>query len=94
MIDSTLTFLFIFFVSILNGQWQEMETFIGTARDDAVGFSINGKGYAGSGREIGFALTNDFFEYDPDTAQWTEVASLPGIPVNTVEASPLPTLPM
>ncbi|MEM9052213.1 MAG: kelch repeat-containing protein [Bacteroidota bacterium] len=75
----TSTFIFFFLASILNAQWQESAVFIGTARDDGVGFSIDGKGYAGSGREVGFGFTNDFFEYDPETNEWTEVASLPSV---------------
>jgi len=56
-----------------------MASFSGTARDDGVAFSINGKGYAGTGREIGFGLTSDFYEFDPITDRWVQVTSLPAL---------------
>ena len=79
MSGSRLTLIFIFAKIIIYAQWEEVSVFAGTARDDGVGFSIKGKGYAGSGREVGFGFTNDFFEYDPETDEWTEVASLPSV---------------
>lgn len=42
-------------------------------------FSINGKGYYGGGKVSGCTgnscLTNDFYEYDPETDAWTQKAS-------------------
>ncbi|HKK40731.1 MAG TPA: kelch repeat-containing protein, partial [Cryomorphaceae bacterium] len=60
--------------------WTEIAPFLGSGRDDGVAFSIKGKGYAGTGREVGFALTNDFFAYDPTSDTWSEVAPLPSQP--------------
>lgn len=60
--------------------WTEVSPFLGTERDDGVAFSINGKGYAGTGFAEGFVLTNDFYAYDPDVDSWSGVASLPSEP--------------
>ncbi|MDN5201503.1 hypothetical protein QQ008_09025 [Fulvivirgaceae bacterium BMA10] len=54
-------------------------------RIDAIGFTLNGKGYIGMGRTLitqgEWSLTGDRFkdmwEYDPETNKWIEVASLP-----------------
>ena len=52
--------------------------FPGTPRREAVAFSINGKGYIGTGVDEDGDRLNDFWEYDPskDVAdRWTEVTS-------------------
>lgn len=55
--------------------WQQKANFGGTAREGAVGFSIGGKGYIGTGND-GSNPTNDFWEYDTTTNTWTQKASL------------------
>ncbi|MDB5013647.1 MAG: Kelch repeat type 1-containing protein [Daejeonella sp.] len=56
---------------------------------NTVGFSIGNKGYVGTGYTgyegtpdgpfyFNFVLTNDFYEYDPQTDIWTKKASFPG----------------
>ena len=51
------------------------------ARYQAVGFSVNGKGYMGTGWAfIGtddVTTLKDFWQYDPNTDTWMEVAPLP-----------------
>lgn len=49
-------------------------------RSDAVAFSVNGKGYIGTGYngDLENSYLTDFWEYDPATDQWRKVASLPG----------------
>lgn len=47
------------------------------ARNGAVGFSINGKGYVGTGYD-GTNYLKDFWEYDPKANTWTQVADYPG----------------
>jgi len=42
---------------------------------DAVSFSINGKGYVGTG----CCYRKDFYEYDPVSDTWTQKADLPGV---------------
>ena len=74
-----------------NGNWvnitekdddkNEIGIFPGKARRDAVAFSINGKGYIGTGFNEDDVRVNDFWEYDPlkDIAnRWTQIADLPG----------------
>ncbi len=57
-------------------QWTRKADFMGTARYNAVGFSINGKGYIGTGYDGNWL--KDFYEYDPSADQWTQVVSLGG----------------
>lgn len=45
----------------------------------AVGFTINGKGYIGSGTHQGSGTpTTDFYEYDPIANTWASKAAVPG----------------
>ena len=60
--------------------WTQMTDFgglVGTARVDAVGFSISSKGYIGTGFD-GSANTKDFWEYDPIGDTWTQKADFGG----------------
>ena len=64
----------------VNNSWLRKADFGGTQRDRAVGFSINSKGYIGTG--YGFTEGNpvsfgDFWEYDPTNNLWTEKATVP-----------------
>ncbi|MBP9882027.1 MAG: T9SS type A sorting domain-containing protein [Chitinophagales bacterium] len=56
---------------ILNS-WTQKADFGGTARSGAVGFSIEDKGYLGTGS------TNDFWEYDPLTDIWKQRSDFAG----------------
>jgi N-acetylneuraminic acid mutarotase len=49
-------------------------------RERAVAFSINGKGYIGLGynREANKEELGDFWQYDPDKDEWTQVADFKG----------------
>lgn len=58
--------------------WTQMEDFGGSARHSAVGFSIGSKGYIGTGQCDGGVLTNDFWEYDPDTETWAQKTNFGG----------------
>ncbi len=53
----------------------------GMERRSAVGFSVNGKGYIGTGWDNLEKIMNDFWEYDPSKSgtgnAWRQVASLP-----------------
>src|SRR5690606_2160291 len=53
--------------------------FPGGARKEAVGFTMGGKGYLGTGRGDG-VFYNDFWEYYPTEDSWAEKAALPGAP--------------
>jgi hypothetical protein len=52
--------------------------FGGTARDEAVGFSIANKGYIGTGRDNSNPYKQDFWEYDPVSNIWTQKADFGG----------------
>jgi N-acetylneuraminic acid mutarotase len=41
-----------------------------------VAFAANGKGYVGMGMFVFGGVLSDFFEYDPITDTWTEIASI------------------
>lgn len=60
-----------------NGSWIRKADFK-FSRSYSVGFSINGKGYIGTGASDGEAL-NDFWEYDPISDSWTQKADFAGI---------------
>ncbi len=57
--------------------WKQIATFGGTARYNAIGFSIGSKGYIGTGYD-GDEYNSDFWEYDPGTDLWKEIKSYPG----------------
>ena len=43
-----------------------------------MGFSIGSKGYVGTGYHSGFTRNNDFWEYNPATDSWLQLANVPG----------------
>ncbi|MFN7115679.1 MAG: IPT/TIG domain-containing protein [Saprospiraceae bacterium] len=45
------------------------------ARESMVSFSIGNKGYIGLGKEEGY---NDFWQYDPSSSRWENIAAFPG----------------
>jgi N-acetylneuraminic acid mutarotase len=57
--------------------WKEIISFGGTARYNAIGFSIGSKGYVGTGFD-GNEYNGDFWQFDPVDSAWTEVNSYPG----------------
>ena len=61
--------------------WTKRSNFEGTARSGAVGFSIDNKGYIGTGKGGGdptLVFYNDFWEYDPATDNWTKRSDFGG----------------
>ncbi len=66
---------------IWHSTWTRKRDFPGQARCLGVAFSINNKGYYGTGI-VGSDnyLFKDFWEYDPLTDQWARVADFPGSP--------------
>lgn len=58
--------------------WQYVSNFGGAARESAIGFSINDKGYVGTGRTGTTTYRNDFWEYDPVSNGWTQKADFGG----------------
>src|SRR5690242_17530130 len=65
------------------GLWTQKAYFGGKAREVAIGFSIGGKGYIGTGLRHNTIGGIDFWEYDPATNIWTRKADVPGLPVLT-----------
>lgn len=63
--------------SFTNDSWKKIADFPGGARNAAIGFSANGKGYVGLGFN-GTQVFNDFYEYDPASNTWTAIANFPG----------------
>ncbi|MDR0713844.1 MAG: hypothetical protein LBF89_06260 [Bacteroidales bacterium] len=63
--------------------WTNTNDSIPLGRQRAVGFSVNGKGYVGTGWDGDEVVMNDFWEYDPTkqgtTEAWRKIASLPGV---------------
>lgn len=52
-------------------RWDKLSDFPGKGRTASVAFSINGKGYIGTGYD-GENKLKDFWEYDPVTNLWTQ----------------------
>ena len=61
-------------------QWEQLPDFLGTARDDAAAFSIDCDVYVGTGMQVGWSLTNDFWRYDSFSQTWSPSTTLPASP--------------
>jgi len=62
--------------TVLKGTWLQKADFGGSARGNAVGFSIEGKAYILTGYSS--AWENDLWEYDTLSDAWTKKADFPG----------------
>lgn len=61
--------------------WKSLEKFMGDYRSNAVSFTIGDKIYVGAGYSsfAGFTdVSRDFYEYDPATNKWKQIAEFPG----------------
>jgi hypothetical protein len=58
-------------------QWSKKANFPGSEREYPVSFTINGKGYLGTGTAYNQVLS-DFWEYNPETDQWSRKADVGG----------------
>lgn len=62
--------------------WTQKSDFGGTVRWRATGFSLQGKGYVGTGYDEGkhgaWPFRSDFWEYDPATDKWSQKTDFPG----------------
>lgn len=56
--------------------WEPTISFPGTPRDDATYFKIGSKHYIGTGREVGFGYTSDFYFFDETTLSWGNASPL------------------
>lgn len=59
--------------------WTKKADFSGLKRERAVAFSINGKGYIGTGVDTADVVRKDFWEYDPLLNIWTQKADIIGV---------------
>lgn len=69
-----------FAIPLVAQTWTQLPDFPGTARDDAAAFNIQDNLYVGTGREVGFGLTNDWWRFNTATETWSQIASLPASP--------------
>ena len=65
-----------------SNSWAQKANLPGVGRRNAVAFTINNKGYVGTGMSaaessLGSTL-NDFWEYNPATNSWEQIANYPG----------------
>ncbi len=59
--------------------WIQKSDLPGSGRSEAVGFSIGGYGYIGTGTSYwGVGALSDFWRYDPLTDSWINIADYPG----------------
>jgi N-acetylneuraminic acid mutarotase len=62
--------------------WSQIAEFGGTGRNNAVSFVVGGKAYVGTGFDGNLTVDNgykkDFWQYDPATNKWTQVADYLG----------------
>lgn len=66
-----------FWAFSLDSGWRQKADFPGPPRSNAVGFSLDGYGYVGTGYD-GFNTFHDFYRYDPASNTWTVRDSFPG----------------
>ncbi|MFP4022985.1 MAG: kelch repeat-containing protein [Thiohalospira sp.] len=59
--------------------YTEMPNLPGLKRVNAVGFSINGLFYIGTGYDSNNQYRKDFYCYNPESRTWSEIADLPGV---------------
>lgn len=59
--------------------WRAKHPFPAEERSQAIGFSIDGKGYAGLGENINFDHYKDLWQYDPVMDSWQQKSSFPGV---------------
>lgn len=57
--------------------WSQLPDFPGTARDDASAFAIGSDVFVGTGMDVGFALTSDWYKYSTTANTWSPIAALP-----------------
>ena len=64
-------------IPVVAQSWTQLPDFPGIERDDASAFTIGTDIYVGTGMDVGFQLTNDWYRFNTLTNSWSPVASLP-----------------
>lgn len=61
-------------------EWTQLDDFPGEGRVAGTQFDLNGKGYllSGDGDDHGFMEEGEFWEYEPEADEWTQLTSHPG----------------
>lgn len=70
---------FIFLQVSFAQSWNIQADFPAAERDDAVAFTLLGKGYCVTGKTPGFVESNFMFAYNPNNNTWERKADFPGI---------------
>jgi len=63
--------------NLFSQSWNQTTSFPGTPRDDDSYFKIGTKHFVGTGREVGFGCTRDFYFFDEATQSWGNTSPLP-----------------
>ncbi len=63
--------------SFFGQDWNQLTDFPGTARDDGTTFTIGNKVYCGTGLQVGWTCTNDFYAFDLLSESWSTIAPMP-----------------
>ncbi|CAN5867955.1 hypothetical protein BH11BAC7_BH11BAC7_13120 [soil metagenome] len=69
----------------VSNAWTQKMNFPGTARYEAIAFSIGNYGYAGTGSFINALVNSDMYRYNPLTNTWSQIAAMP-VPRNCAVA--------
>lgn len=73
--------LFSIMIGAGNAQnWAQLPDFPGTARDDGAGFTYQCYAYVGTGMQVGWSLTNDWWRFDMTDETWEQANALPAEP--------------
>jgi N-acetylneuraminic acid mutarotase len=65
------------FSDVFAQQWTSISSFPGTQRDDGVSFVINDDAYCGTGLEVGWTPTRNFYQLNMNTDTWSQVSAMP-----------------
>ena len=63
--------------------WTALAPFPMGSRPGITGFALGGKAYFGTGNNVSidnYVVYQDFWEYDPSTNTWKQIADFPGVP--------------
>ncbi len=63
--------------SLYGQRWSVEADFPGKARDDGVCFLIGEKAFCGTGLQVGWEASRDFYAFDQEEGSWQEVSPLP-----------------